>query len=81
MKDDFNMSEKEFQSGIKKRFYQYRDMVEKLTSIFQRYTDHDIIKAVITNDSKRIVLLFKDTDEQYSIKLYNTESYSASYSI
>ena len=56
-------------------------MVEKLTSIFQRYTDHDIIKAVISNDSKRIILLFKDTDEQYSIKLYDTESYSASYSI
>ena len=75
--NDFKFSEHE--EGIRQKFKPYKEIIEGLTKMYIKETDHDIISCMMTYDSSRIIVVLKVNDEHYIINQYDSENFKRTF--
>ena len=65
--------------SIMERFGQYQTLVEDLTECYEFTTQHDIISAIITNDSSRLITVEMVSDEHYIVTQYCSDTFHKKY--
>lgn len=76
--NDFAFSDEE--EGIRLKFKPYKDIISNLTNMKLLETESDVVSCDMSNDSTRLLVVLKTTDEHFQVKQFCTKKFQCKFS-